>query len=284
MVHKRVDGFSIVNYTFFGILCVLMVYPFWHTMMGSLMSYSEYVKKAALLFPAKPTLKAYTEIFSKGTIYRPLLNTVGVTVIGTAMSLIATSFTAYGLSKAIPGVKVMMTIIVISMFLQTGLIPRYIMFRSLGLLNSYAVYIIPALIGPFYLIIFRTWFRDFQQSLLDSARIDGLSELGIYFRIVMPLSKPVLAAIGLFLAVNYWNTLFPSLFFVPDVKKKLLQEYLYRIIRDIELEDAQLVMDYIPTEITKLANVMITVLPIIVVYPFLQKHFVKGIMLGAIKG
>jgi putative aldouronate transport system permease protein len=284
MRRKKLDLFTVVNHTFFVVLCIVMAYPFWHTLVGSLMTYGDYMSTGVLLYPAEPTLAAYQEVFSKGTIFRPLFNTIVITAVGTVLSLLATSWTAYGLSKRMRGVKLMMTLLVISMFLETGLIPSYIMFRGLGLLNSYGVYIIPQLVVVFFMIIFRSWFRDFQQSILDSARIDGLSEYGIFFRIVMPLSKPVLAAIGLFLAVKYWNTLFPSLFFITDADKKLLQEYLYRIIRDMELQDAQLTADYIPTEIAKLANVMLTVVPILLVYPFLQKYFVKGIMLGAIKG
>lgn len=284
MRSKKIDLFTVFNRSFFVVLCILMAYPFWYTLVGSLMTYGDYMKTAVLVYPSEPTLSAYQEVFSKGTIFRPFINTTIITAVGTVLSLLATSCTAYGLSRRMRGVKIMMTLLVISMFLETGLIPTYIMFRSVGLLNSYGVYIIPQLVVVFFMIIFRSWFRDFEEGILDSARIDGLSEYGIFFRLVIPLSKPVLAAIGLFLAVKYWNTLFPSLFFVNDADKKLLQEYLYRIIRDIELQDAQLTADYIPTEITKLANVMITTVPILLVYPFLQKYFVKGIMLGAIKG
>jgi putative aldouronate transport system permease protein len=266
-----------------------MLFPFWHTLVGSLMTYKEYMNKKVLLYPERPTLEAYRVILSSGLITDPMKVSILVTLTGTLLSLFCTSFCAYGLSKRYFGSSVVINIMVITMIVNPGLIPVYLLYRRLGLINNLLVYILPNLINTFYLIIMRTYFMGFSRELEEAARMDGCSAYGIFFRIVLPLSKSMLATIGLFFAVNYWNIYFQSLFFVNDADKKTLQDYLQRIIMSETMMDqmtGSLQGDEIQlySETTKMANVIIVVFPIIVVYPFLQKYFVQGAMIGALKG
>jgi putative aldouronate transport system permease protein len=287
---KRLYLFDIVNYIFFTILCIVMIYPFWHTMIGSFMTFGEYTNTRFLLIPRKPTLIAYKQIFEEGDIYRPLVNTVLMTAIHTVTAIFSTSYVAYGLSKKVPGQRVMMFLFIVTMYFNAGLIPTYILFKQLHVLNTYMVYIVPSLIGVWNLIIFRSVFISFDQNLIEAAKIDGYSEFYIFLKIVLPLSKATLAALALFAAVGMWNNLFTSLFFVPDPKKKLLQEYLYRLVNESTINASSTVQsveyagDFVPKETIKLANTVVSILPIILVYPFLQRHFTKGVMIGAVKG
>lgn len=289
-VRNRVQLFDILNYCFFLVLCVVMLYPFWHTLVGSLMSFAEYTNTRFMLFPKVPTLQAYKQIAEQGLIYRPFVNTVVVTVVHVVTAIFVTAYVAYGMSKKYPGHRLVMALVIITMYFNAGLIPTYILFKQLGLLNSYAVYIVPSLIGVWDLIIFRTTFMEFDQNLLEAAKIDGCSEYRIFLTIVLPLSKATLAALSLFAAVGMWNNLFTSLFFVTESKKKLLQEYLYRLVNQSTLnststvESVEYAGGYVPKETIRLANTMVSVIPIILVYPFLQKHFAKGVMIGAVKG
>ncbi len=282
IARKRVDLFELLNYGFFAIVLVIMLYPFWHVLVGSFVSEGEYYQKLLFLWPSEPTLENYRIIVTEGNVIPPLLNTVLITAIGTSISLMFTAYLSYGLSKRFPGVALMMQIIVFTMIIDPGIIPRYLLMKELGLLNSRLVYFLPALAYPFHVIIMRTYFRSLSSELEDASRIDGCSDFGHFFRIVLPVSKPILATIGLFLAVMFWNTFFPSLFFITDDSKKTLQEYLYRIVtEDVSEFFAE---DRYFTDTVKLANIIVVTLPILLVYPFVQKYFVKGIMLGSVKG
>lgn len=282
MIFRKIHPFRVLNYLFFSCVGVLMIYPFWHTLVGSMISFHEYSKYKLLLFPRHPTFEAYQEIFAAGDIFGPLRVTMFVTVVGTAASLFMTTYTAYGLSKNFLGSKAIMTFIVLTMFINGGLIPQYVLLRELQLINTVWVYIVPALINTFFLIIMRTNFIGFSRELEEAARVDGCNEFGVFFKIVLPLSKPMLATIGLFYAVAFWNTFFASIMFVTDASKKTLYEYVYKIVSNTE--GSQFTVSVAFSVATKFANIVVAVLPIILVYPFLQKYFVRGTMIGAVKG
>lgn len=287
---RRLQVFDLFNYLFLVLLCGVMLYPFWHTLVASLMSFAEYTNTRFLFFPKKPTFQAYKQIAETGLIIRPFINTVAMTLVHTVTSVYCTAYVAYGMSKKYPGHRLVMALVVVTMYFSAGLIPTYILFRQLGLVNTYAVYIVPSLIGVWTLIIFRSQFMEFDINLIEAAKIDGYSEYRIFLQIVLPLSKATIAALSLFAAVGMWNNLFTSLFFVSDAKKKLLQEYLYRLVNQSTLNSTSTVesVEYaggsVPKETIRLANTMVSVLPIILVYPFVQKHFTKGVMIGAVKG
>ena len=274
---------------FFLLLGVVTLYPMWHCVAGSLMSYTEYMQKTELLWPEQVTVEAYDFVFSQGKIFNPMKVTAYITVLGTLLNLIWTAWMAYGLSKRFPGSKLITYLVVFTMFLNPGLIANYMLFRSLNLLNNVYVYILPALINTFYLIILRTNFSGFPASLEEAARIDGSGEFGIFFKIVVPLSKPILATIALFTAVDYWNTYAQSVYFVSEASRKTLQDYLYMLLSNTSNNSAGAGIgsggtSAVFSENIKLANTVIAVLPILLVYPFLQKYFTNGLMIGAIKG
>lgn len=278
-------GSMMLIHVFFILMCVLMLYPFWHTIIGSLLRYDEYFSKTVFLWAANPTLEAYRVILGTGLITAPMINTIFITVLGTFLSLFVTAFVAYGLSKEFPGKTLIMSLIVFTMFFKGGIIPNYILYKQMGLINNRAVLILPVLINTFNLIVLKTQFSGFPAELEEAARIDGCKEYGIFLRIVLPLSVPMLITIGLFYAVSYWNTFFPSLFYITKDSLRTLQDYLYRIVKTQNAEDLGMyVSRTVSLESVRMAAIVMVIAPIIVVYPFLQRYFVKGAMVGAIKG
>lgn len=285
---SSIEIFDVVNIFILLSLCIVMVYPLWYTLVGSLMQESEFLEKNLLLFPAHPSLEGYKKVFEDGTIFIHYRVTVFITVVGTIFSLFVTAVSAYGLSKKFFGSTFLVYLAVFTMFIKPGLIANYLNLKNLGLINNIFVYILPTAINTFYLIIMRTYFMDFPKELEEAAKIDGSSEFGTFIRIVLPLSKATLAAIGLFFAVQYWNTYMQSVFYVTDQSLKTVQEYLQKLVTDstdienlmaTEVEDATF-----SAETLRLANIVLVLLPIIIVYPFLQKYFVRGLMIGAVKG
>jgi putative aldouronate transport system permease protein len=279
---KKIEGFDIFLVVFLGLICIIMLYPFWYTFIGSIIPYSEYLSKTFLLFPNKIDLSAYRQIFESGDILRPLFVTAFVTIVGTFLCTFFTATAAYALSKKFPGSALIVNLIILTMVLRPGLIPQYINLKRLGLINSIWVYILPTLIIVYNFVIMRTSFAAFPKDIEESARIDGCSEYGIFFKFVIPLSKAILATVALFYAVQLWNTYSASVFYVTDNKLKTIQEYLSRIIMEDPEANTEEVKIF--SETVKLANVIVSVTPILIVYPFLQKYFVKGVMIGSVKG
>ena len=282
-------SFRIFNYSLFVLLGLITLYPFWYTLVGSLIPFSEYASKTLLLFPSKLMLDAYGKIFTSHTILNGFKVTIFITIVGTLLNLFFTSIAAYSLSiKNLPGRNFILYFILITMLFSGGLIPMFMAIKTYGLLNNVWVYIVPMLINTFYLIILKTSFGMVPDSLRQSALIDGCNEIGVLFRIFIPVSKPVLAAIALFYAVDRWNELYNALFFVIDPEKFPLQMVLYNMIRSVDIQGGQNVVaqgqQVIIAEQVKMAAIIVTTVPILAVYPFLQKYFVKGVMIGAIKG
>jgi putative aldouronate transport system permease protein len=276
---------SLIINSLFVFMSIIMLYPFWYTLVGSMLEYSEYFDKALFLWPDKPTFEAYRIIFSTNLIQDPMVVTILITVVGTVYSLLISSFVAYGLSKKFPGSSLLMYFIVFTMFFSGGLIPTYILYRQMHLINNILVYILPASINTFNLIVLRAYFSGLPAELEEAAKIDGYNEFSIFFKIVLQLSKPILATIGLFYAVHYWNTFFPSLFYVTSPKLRTLQDYLYRIIRAGDAEDLGLYTSKIVSlQTVKMANIILVISPIVIIYPFVQKYLVQGATIGAVKG
>lgn len=282
--------FNAINYTFFAILSVICIYPIWYCIAGSFMSQGEYLSSTILLWPKTWTLGSYRYIFDQGQIMAPMFNSILITIVGTPLNLLVTSMMAYGMSKQYPFSKLVSTLVLISMIVSAGLIPNYILYRYLKILNTYWVYILPSMVNTFYLIILRTNFNSFPRELEEAAIIDGCGPFRIFFQIVLPLSKAILATVLLFVAVDFWNTYSTSMYYVMDVNKKTLQEYLYRIIGDTNnngatsIADVSAGADGVFSANIKLANTVIAIVPILIVYPFLQRYFTQGVMIGALKG
>lgn len=272
-----------------ALIVVMVVYPFLQVLSTSLADARDIAEGGGLvLWPRNPSLAAYHAIFEGGIITRAILVSLGVTIVGTLCSLVATMAMAYGLSRPIVAGRWILFIALFTLLFSPGIIPNYLLVKQLGLLNSYAALILPVLLSAFNLVILRQFFMSIPQELLDSARIDGAGDLGILFRIVLPLSKAVLAVIALFYAVGYWNAFFNALLYLNDSGLWPLQ----LVLRLYVLQGAHLPgsmssageVATVPEQAIQMAVVIVAILPIMLLYPFLQKYFIRGVLTGAIKG
>ncbi|MFC5614705.1 carbohydrate ABC transporter permease [Metabacillus niabensis] len=282
--------FDVFNFVFLGGIALLMVCPFLYVIAGSFATEAELTRRSFFIFPETFSLESYKYIFSTDTFTRSILVSIGVTFIGTLVCLLFTFTMAYPLSrKHLMGRSFFMNIIVFSMLFSGGMIPTYLVVKALGLLDSYWALILPIAINPFNLIIVKTFFQNIPVELEESAKIDGCTEFGIFWRIMLPLSKPVLATFALFYAVAIWNDFFSALLYISDSTKWPVQVLLQQIIllsQSMIGDGASMGADYVepPEQSLKLAVVVIATVPILIVYPFLQKHFAKGMLLGSVKG
>ncbi len=239
-----------------------------------------------VLFPRNPTLAAYETIFASPLIFRALGVSVFVTVVGTLLALFVTISMAYALSRPVIMGKPMLMAIILTLFFSPGLIPMYLMIKELHLLNSIWSLILPGAFAGFNFIVMRSFFMGIPQELLESARIDGASDFRILWSIVLPLSKAVIAVVGLFYAVGFWNSFFNAMLYINDQTLWPIQ----LILRSYVIQGTSLTADQLgvtqtpPPQSIKMAVVVVALTPIVLVYPFLQKYFSKGVITGAIKG
>lgn len=242
-----------------------------------------------VLWPDGPNLDAFRAIFAGGIVTRALMVSVGITLVGTLISITSIVLLAYSLSR--PGTfahKPILFTVLFTMLFAPGMIPMYLTIQALGLLNSYWSLILPTAVTAFEVIIVRAFFLEIPQELYDAARIDGASELQTLRRVVLPLSKAVIAVVGLFKAVAFWNAFFNALLYIQDADKWPLQLVLRTYVVDnskINVDPSQIAGDVIPpAQSLQMAILVISIVPIAIVYPFLQRHFAKGIYIGAVKG
>ena len=276
-------------YILLTIIGIITFYPFWDLFVLSLSPYEESFRIGIRLFPANPTLASYVRVLSNPEIGMGYYNTILRTVLGTATGVLITFLTAYPLSKKnLPFNGVITLLFVFTMIFNAGLIPNYLNIKSLGLLNSFWVLVLPGAVSPYNIIIARNFFQGIPESLSESAKIDGASEMKIWYRIVLPLSKPVIATIALWVAVAHWNSYFDVLIYITDRSRMVLQVILRRIVLENQTQEMLLEVPGIndkPTpEIIKATVIMVATIPILCVYPFVQKYFVKGVMIGSVKG
>ena len=270
---------------FFVVLVTL--YPFWYICVGSVSSIAHIMRGNFLVWPDQFSLQTYRFVLANPRIPRAYLNTIFITVVGTGISMVLTTMGSYVLSKKyLPGRKVLTLFVVITMLFSGGLIPFYLTVRAVGLIDTIWALIFPSVISSYNMIIMRNFLMTIPASIEESAQIDGARHFTILTRIYLPLSLPVLATITLFYAVGYWNAVFNAIIFLnkPDYHplQVILREVLIMARSDLLLfEDFRL---NIPVETVKMALIVITVAPIIMIYPFLQKYFVKGVLMGSIKG
>ncbi|WP_436239479.1 carbohydrate ABC transporter permease [Paenibacillus sp. LjRoot153] len=280
--------FDVANYVFLSLLALLMIVPILYIVAGSFASEAEISSRSFFIVPTSITFDAYQYVFKDNTIPRSLLVSVFVTVAGTVVNLFFTMTMAYALSRQVIGKNIVMNMIVFSMLFSGGMIPTFLVVKSMGLLDSYLALMLPVAISAFNLIVVKSFFQEIPTELLEAARIDGCNDLSVLWRIVLPLSKPVIATFSLFYAVGHWNDFFNALMYINDTAKWPLQVLLRQIVllatgaMDMSSMDPTYVKP--PDQSIKMAIIVIGTLPILVVYPFLQKHFAKGVMLGAVKG
>lgn len=283
--------FNAFNTAFLVLLSAVTLFPFVNVVAGSFATSLEMIERPFMLFPRAPTLLSYRYIFSTSTFTRSLSVTIYITIIGTIINLIMTFLMAYPLSyKELFGRKILMNLIVFTMLFSGGMIPGYINLKQLGMIDTYWSLLLPGAIGTTYLIILKNFIQQIPAELKDAARMDGASEFFILVRIIVPLSLPVLATFTLFYAVRHWNSYFNCLLYMNDARKWTVQVLLRQIIMQAQgLGDSEAMRGegarvIIPPEGIKNACVIVATLPILVVYPFLQKYFAKGALLGSIKG
>lgn len=285
--------FDIFNTILMLILIFLTLYPVWFCIVGSFNEGLDYMRGGVNFWPRKFTLSNYRVVLMEPRIKDAYKITILRTIIGVITHVLFTSLFAYGFSRRnLIGKKIYGTMGIITMFFSGGLIPSYFLYKWLRLLNSFWVYIIPALFNFWNVIIFQSFFREIPESINESARIDGANEYQIYFYLILPLSKPVLAALALFTGVWHWNSYFDSMVFTTSQELSTIQLLLMKIIRSTEGaanvasragEMLERQRDISSTTV-QMATMVITSAPIMMLYPFLQKYFVKGVMIGSIKG
>ncbi|WP_438347773.1 carbohydrate ABC transporter permease [Paenibacillus sp. FA6] len=282
--------FDIFNYLFLAIFALITLLPFIYIVAGSFATEAELAERDFFLFPRDISISAYQYIFSTNTIFRSMGVSIFITVVGTLTNLFFTLTMAYALSrKELMGRNFVMNLIIFSMLFSGGMIPSYLVVKELGLINSYAAVILPGAISAFNLIVIRNFFQNLPPGLEESARIDGCTDVGVLWKIVIPLSMPIIATFGLFYAVGHWNNFFSALLYLNDHTKWPLQVMLREIVMlsqlsigDMSNIDPNFVKP--PDQSVKMAVIIVGTLPILLVYPFLQKHFAKGALLGSIKG
>lgn len=291
-MRKRSKGeniFAVFNVIFLTLFAFTTLYPFIFTLSKSLSTQAAIIKDVYYLYPKEVTFAAYQRVLSGKQLYVTYANTIFRTVVGTVLTLIVTAMYAYPLSrKTMPHKNFFMKYTIITMLFSGGTIPIYIVINKLHLLNNRAVYILPMLVTAYNVIIMKSFFQSIPDGVVESAKVDGASEFTILFKIILPLSKAVLATVGLWVAVAHWNSWFDSMLYIDDKSKQVVQLYLQQIVQkgltndlgdgmsnDINVQTADTI---------KSATIMVTVLPILCVYPFIQKYFISGVMLGSVKG
>lgn len=293
MVHDKTFGGRLFDGAILVILllvAVVTMLPFIHIVAGSFTTLDELAQKRFVLFPTKFSLDAYTYIFSTNTLFRSMGVSIGVTTVGTLFSMFLSALMAYGLARRdLVGRKGIMFMVVFTMLFSGGLIPSFIVVKELGLIDSYLALIIPTAINAFNLIILRSFFQNLPDGLEESAKIDGCNDWGILFRIVIPLSMPAIATISLFYAVTYWNTYLPAIMYIDSPEKWPIQVLLRQIVilaSGLSSDSSGFDSDFVtpPDQTIKMAVIVVATVPVLIVYPFLQKYFDKGALLGSVKG
>lgn len=277
--------FNGIVYVILGLCGLAAILPMLYVVSVSITPFGEVLRNGGfILFPSKITFSAYHTLLTESNIPKAFQITVLITVIGTAVNLILTGLMAYPLSrKNLPARKFFLLMIVFTLLFSGGLIPTYLIVKSMGLLDSIWAMILPNAVWSFNVLIMKSFFEGLPEELFESARMDGAKEFRILLQIVLPLSIPVLLTVGLFYLVGHWNEFFQAIFYVTDRTLFPLQVIVREILMQSQqpLENAENIM---PTQTMQMASVMIASLPVIIVYPFLQKHFTKGMLLGSIKG
>ena len=311
IIKKNVGDYIIdfIIYTFMLVLIAAVLYPFLNALAISFNRADDTIRGGIGLWPRVPTIASYRSIFTNQLIWRAYGVTITRAGIGTLAGLFCTSVIAFGLAhKKLVGRRLYSLICLIPMYFGGGLIPYYLMIRSMNLMNTFAVFIVPSLIGLFNIILMRTYFQGLPEALEESAHIDGANYMTVFFRIIIPISTPIIATIALFVGVGHWNDWFVGSFFLTGSSGeplKPMQNILLRVINEAAYAERMAALSGQggggaasaaaaigsiargrPSDVRSvtMATMFVTILPIIMVYPFLQRFFVKGIMVGSIKG
>jgi len=287
---RRFGVFEICNTMLMLAVCFMTLYPMWFVLINSFNAPQQAMLGTVNWFPKELSLASYSVVFNDKSLMNGFAVTTLRTVIGTVTHVLFTAIVAYGMSKTnLIGRKLYLRIALITMLFSGGLIPTFLLMTKLGLYNNFWVFIIPGMYTFFNMVIFMSFFRTIPDSLEESARIDGASDYGVLFRIVLPNSMAVIATISLFSAVYHWNDYYQGVIYIRSQELLPLQTMLYKIIAENSMSfmQQQAMAQFgarLPGNSIKFASMMVATLPILVFYPFIQRYLVKGVMIGAIKG
>lgn len=284
--------FNIVNYTILSIFFLSMLYPLIYIVSASFSSSEAVISGRVWLWPVDPGLKGYEAVFSNKAVWTGFANSLFYTVVGTIINVVLTLMAAYPLARRdFIGRNLIMFIFVFTIMFSGGLIPNYLLVKDLGLLDTRWAMIIPSALSVFNVIITRTYFQtNIPNEMLEAAQVDGSTDWQFLTRIVLPLSGPIVAVISLFYAVNHWNSYFSALLYLKDRELYPLQLVLRSILIQNQIDpsmvmsEEDLVARQGLADLLKYSLIVVATVPVLVIYPFVQKHFVKGVMIGSIKG
>lgn len=280
---------DVIKVVFLVFAVVVCLYPFWNIFIVSINDANDAMRGGLYLLPRKLSLASYADILGRATFQHSILVTVGRTLIGTPLAILVTSALAYVLSrKELIGRRPLSVFFIFTMYFGGGMVPYYMILKNLGLLDNFLVFILPNLLSVYNMILVRNYIESMPEALFDAAKIDGANDLVIFFRMVLPLCKPIIMTIALFVAIGHWNSWFDAYLYTNSQDLKTMQSILVEILNQYQTSDAgasaanRLSQSITPDSI-RMAATMVTTIPIILVYPFIQKYFVKGIMLGSVK-
>jgi putative aldouronate transport system permease protein len=282
--------FDTMNVLFLGLMCLVVLVPFLHIAAGSFSSTNALIHSQVKIWPVHFNVDNYIKVMQNMAFWSSFKISIIITVLGTALNMFLTVIMAYPLSKAgLKGRKFFMLMIIFTMIFSAPLIPSYFVVKSFGMLNTIWALIIPSALSVFNMILCYTFFRNLPEELFEAARVDGMSEYGILFRIALPLSLPILVTLTLYYAVGHWNNYSASLIYITKPALRPLQLYLYSMIAQGNLGDVNSTVNELATldtspEGLKMATILVATVPIMLVYPFIQKHFIKGTLVGSVKG
>lgn len=283
---------DILIYGLLGVLALIMIYPFYNLIITSISSYEELVRPGLRLWPENVDWTNYQIITSDDKLLRSFRNTLIVTACGTALSMVVTTSAAYAFSKKwVPGRNLLLTLFIITMYFGGGLVPWYLIMCDLGFKENFLVMFVPGALNTWNMILMKNYFNTIPESLEESARIDGANDLRIMIQIVLPVAVPILATISLFFAVGYWNEWYNAMIFISDRTLEPLQLTLRRLVVESTMDLGNDMANQfrnqnkqIHSRGMQMAAVTVATIPVLCVYPFVQKYFAKGIMMGAVKG
>lgn len=280
--------FYMFNYLILGLFAAATLYPFIYVLSASMSSGLAVTTGRVWFFPVEINFEAYKSVFKEKGIWLAYGNTIYYTVVGTFVNLVLTVCGAYALSKRrLMGRKFINIMLAFTLLFSAGMIPTYLNLQDLGLLNTRLAIIIAGGISTFYVVIMRTFFQALPEELEEAAKIDGAGDITYLMKIVLPLSKPALAAIGLFYAVGRWNSYFWAMVILRDENKLPLQVLLTKLVVQMRPSEAMLAQMELTSQVSETiiyATIVVAIIPIIAVYPFIQKYFVQGVMIGTLKG
>jgi len=284
---KKTSLFDVFNVILFIIITFVWIYPLWYVIVSSFSTPAAYYADAYHIVPRSFTLDNFKYILLDKSVFRAFGVSARVTIIGTMLSIFLTAVAGYCLSKDhLPEVHIIYRLIILSMYISGGTVPMYLLVTNLHLKNTIWALILPALIGTFNMILARNYFLSLPDSLEEAAKIDGATEFSVFLRIIIPLSKPILATLSLYYIVGYWNAYMNAILYMTEADMFTLPVILRSMLQNAKKEDMNQINAARNSfrEGMNMATVLISIVPILMIYPFLQKYFVKGVMVGAVKG